>query len=530
MGLLKKILKKISRLPPFRGLQAEANEKINNKLNTFIQPLNLAVADLGRECSELKNVLGWVSNTNREHLTDLTVQALDYQALYPDFCQALGHIVGRGYQPLLSRARLLFVDIIKNYREPGGMWRLAGEIAEFTQPPPGPASKGRPRSAAARLKILVVSGMFPSIAHGGGLRLFDLLTQLAEDHDLDLFAVFDPDLDQHSLDLLQGKLGQTKLVAHLDFTAANLLAWLGSLERGEGYYDVIQCEYPYSVSLVEVARPYGGKIGFTYMECVTMGALIKLQHSIAAKDYPDLGRLARTFWEIAVVEQTAARTTDFQIAVTPEDADFIERVSGVRPEIVPTCISPSEVIARIAACGQREPEGQTVVFLGYFDHFPNVDGVKWYLQEIHPEVKRAVPGYRFLVVGTGNTSSLRELAADDPTVEFTGRVDDIIPYILKGKVCILPLISGAGIRGKLNQYSIAGRPSVTTTIGNLGLNYRDGEEVLLADDAQGFAAAVVRLLTDEALHRKVAAQAKRYAEAHFTWAPHLARLEEIYRR
>jgi glycosyltransferase involved in cell wall biosynthesis len=370
--------------------------------------------------------------------------------------------------------------------------------------------------------------MFPSIEHGGGLRLFDIISQLAEEHEVDLFSVYDPDLDQHSLELLSTKLGQVKLVDVATMTPANIQEWLTSLERLPGHYHIIQCEYPHSVPLIESLRSFGGKIGFTFMECMTKSFLIKMRNAIHEKDFVNLGPFVKWFWKISAAEMQAMAAADFTIAVTPEDADFLERITGRRPEIIPTCLSPSEVINKVQSSKHIKPEGNTVVFLGYFGHFPNIDSGKWYLNHVHQEVKRHIPDYRFLVVGAGDTSELQKLSSHDASVEYTGRVDDIVPYIMQGKVCILPLISGAGIRGKLNQYSIAGRPSVSTTIGNLGLNYEDGKSVLIADEPRYFAAAIVKLLTDDALNQKIATQAQAYAEENFTWERHLARLVEIY--
>ncbi len=578
MGL-RKILEKIWQTKPFRAIDREVNARINNKLNKFIQPLNFAVAENGRAIAEASRAVAEnsraiaetsrvVAETNRavaengraiaeikmvmeatarnqlDRLCEIrgllaTGQAEGvYRALHscllPEFVKAFQKIAGDEQQELLRRAHLILLEITKGYLAPGWGWRLEAEISRFNYP----ADAAREETGCLcpaddpgreRLRILLVSGMFPSVEHGGGLRLFDIISLLAVGHDLDLFSVFNPELDRQSQGLIGGKLKQCHLVSLDDFNPANVLAWLASLGRPPGYYDVIQCEYPQSPKLIDTLRPFGKKIGFTFMECITKSALIKLQNSLGESEFHDLGGLARSFWDIAVTEQAAARDTDFQIAVTSDDAQFIERMSGVRPHVIPTALSPTQVIARLEACGNAAPEGNTVVFLGYFDHFPNIDGVKWYLNKIHPRVKREVAGYRFLVVGTGDTSRLQEISGDDQTVVYTGKVDDIIPHILRGKVCVLPLISGAGIRGKLNQYSIAGRPSVSTGIGNLGLNYPDGEAVLLADDPRDFAAAVVRLLTDDTLNAKIAAKAKAYAEANFTWDSHLDRLVAIYR-
>lgn len=538
MGL-KAIVDKLLRTGPLGAIRVKLNTTIDNKLNNILQPLNSTItATRDLQYNTVKLVqdawnLAIVQHNqvvaNQEH----AFYHSWFSLVYPAFTQALTRIAGDDHQEIVPFSHLLLMEIARNYQHPGGLWQLDHEIRRFgtlpgprPSPPPSPAGQEN----RGRLKLLVVAGMFPSIEHGGGLRLFDILCQLSESHEIDLFSIYTPKIDEYSFNLLAPRLGKVRLLDESTFSTANLLSWLAELGRGPAYYDVIQCEYPLSVTQIDAVRPFGRKIGFTFMECVTKSLLIKLRNAIADQEFADMGRLAQTFWDFAVKEFKAARDTDFQIAMTEEDAQFIEAVSGIRPEIVPTCLSPSQVLSRIEACRDLTPEADTVMFLGYFDHFPNIDGVKWYLSKVHPKVKRRVPNYRFWVVGAGDTTSLQELSRDDTSVVYSGRVDDIAPYIRRSKVCVLPLISGAGIRGKLNQYSIAGRPSVSTTIGNLGLNYQDGEAVLIADAPEAFSEAIVRLLTDEALNRSMATQAQAYAQAHFTWERHLAHLVEIYRK
>lgn len=544
MGI-KTILETIFHAKPFRAIEAAVNKKIDNKLNKFIQPLNSATEELRNSILETKVLL------DGRHLEEIRLLHLSFHEykqiisnqetsfyqcfhshIYPAFAKAISKIAGDEFKEICQYDLLMLLEIMQGYMFQGGTWQLNDEVARFNRPPlPSRPLGSTPatRLHKDRLKILIVAGMFPSIEHGGGLRLFDIISQLAEEHDVDLFSVYDPDLDQHSLGLLSNKLGQVKLVDVAAMTPANIQEWLSSLGRLPGHYHVIQCEYPHSVALIESLQSFGGKIGFTFMECMTKSFLIKMQNAIHEKDFVNLGPFIKWFWKISAAEMQAMAAADFTIAVTPEDADFLERVTGRRPEVIPTCLSPSEVINKVQSSKHIKPEGNTVVFLGYFGHFPNIDSGKWYLHHIHQEVKRHVPDYRFLVVGAGDTSELQKLSSHDASVEYTGRVDDIVPYIMQGKVCILPLISGAGIRGKLNQYSIAGRPSVSTTIGNLGLNYENGKSVLVADEPEDFAAAIVKLLTDDALNQRIAEQAHAYAEENFTWERHLARLVEIYR-
>ena len=78
------------------------------------------------------------------------------------------------------------------------------------------------------------------------------------------------------------------------------------------------------------------------------------------------------------------------------------------------------------------------------------------------------------------------MCLDQPSVVFVGRVDDILEPLGNARICVSPLISGAGFRGKINQYSAVGRPTVSTSIGVSGTPYVNGESVVIADRPEAF--------------------------------------------
>jgi glycosyltransferase involved in cell wall biosynthesis len=141
---------------------------------------------------------------------------------------------------------------------------------------------------------------------------------------------------------------------------------------------------------------------------------------------------------------------------------------------------------------------------------------------------RAIPGYKLLAIGRGDIPKLRALAQDDPSIVFTGRVDSVVPEIRKAEVCIAPLISGAGLRGKINQYTTCGRPTVSTTIGAAGMPYVNGQSILIADQPKEFSKHMIELLRNETLRMKITAQAKKVLEEHFCWKRNIQQLETIF--
>jgi glycosyltransferase involved in cell wall biosynthesis len=138
------------------------------------------------------------------------------------------------------------------------------------------------------------------------------------------------------------------------------------------------------------------------------------------------------------------------------------------------------------------PTTPTVSFVATMGWAPNTDAALWLGREIWPEVLARVPEARLLLVGRDPTPAVRALAG--PTVEVSGTVDDVRPYLAQTAVAVAPLRSGGGTRLKLLEALGVGRPVVSTTIGVDGLEDLVGRGVVVADDPVAIAEALAELL------------------------------------
>ena len=393
---------------------------------------------------------------------------------------------------------------------------------------PPPAISFGPR-APGPLRILYVSSMFPSVLHAGGLRLFDLISDQAQRFTIDLYATLDGHQDVPSFNQLRTRLNQIRVNSFERFSGADLSHWLLRRNLEFGHYDVIHFEYPQSGATMTDAAPFGRKLVFTMQECVTRRESMRLAGAVEAR--APLGYVFRNLITSAHQERTALANSDASIAVTAGDAEFARRMYGVRAEVVPTGLSDHAVLEPLRQnVGCALAEKPTILFLGYYSHFPNIEGLTWYLENVHPLVKARRPDYVFRIVGRGDLSALQARFESDPCLDFTGEVDDIVLPILTSWACVAPLISGAGFRGKVNQYAIAGKPVVSTSIGVDGMPYTHGETIYKADTPSDFARAIVQIIEDYPRALKVGAAAKDLAERAYSWraiTPHLERLYEI---
>ena len=136
-------------------------------------------------------------------------------------------------------------------------------------------------------------------------------------------------------------------------------------------------------------------------------------------------------------------------------------------------------------------------FIGSYGHDPNVDAVNYFLDDIWPLVAAALPTTDFSIVGPGAPESLVRRATG--RVRHLGYLPDLGLVMQRARVSVVPLRYGAGVKGKIYESMAHGVPVVCTTVAAEGMGLVHGEQVLIADTAEAFAEAVVRVHEDAAL-------------------------------
>jgi glycosyltransferase involved in cell wall biosynthesis len=159
---------------------------------------------------------------------------------------------------------------------------------------------------------------------------------------------------------------------------------------------------------------------------------------------------------------------------------------------------------------------------------PNVDGVLWFAQEVYPLVKAAIPDVQFAVVGARPPQRVLRLAEEDASIAVTGYVDDPQPYLAASAALIVPVRAGGGMRVKILEALARGTPIVSTTVGYEGIALTPGEHLLVGDTPAAFAEAVIRLLRDPAVGRRIASAGRRIAEQRYDWRVVNPQIEAVY--
>jgi len=186
----------------------------------------------------------------------------------------------------------------------------------------------------------------------------------------------------------------------------------------------------------------------------------------------------------------AARTGHVRVAAIP---------NGVRAE-------PAG-----SAGGPRDPEDRVfrLLFVGTLGYAPNEDAAATLCHEILPRLRAAGPvDVRVDLVGARPSAAVAELARLDG-VSLHANVPDVAPFYARAGAAVMPLRAGGGTRIKLLEAFARGVPVVSTALGAEGLEVEAGRHLLVADDADGLAAACRRLMTEPALAGRLRTEARR---------------------
>ena len=188
-----------------------------------------------------------------------------------------------------------------------------------------------------------------------------------------------------------------------------------------------------------------------------------------------------------------------------------------RTELELLCVCKPDRMIRLLPFSQDIP-GTTygfagrrdILFVGGYQHAPNVDAVHFFVEDVMPLLRTMLPGVRFHAVGSKPPPEIRKLACDD--IIITGYVEDLNAMMDTMRVSVAPLRFGAGVKGKVSSALASGLPVVATTLAAEGMSLTENTNVLLADDAHGIACAIAGLYDNEALWKSMSQAGLEFAE------------------
>ena len=216
------------------------------------------------------------------------------------------------------------------------------------------------------------------------------------------------------------------------------------------------------------------------------------------------------------------READKVLTLTPQGK---EELLAICPDL-DIAIVPHGVDVEKFAFSKPEGHEKSIVFVGNYLHYPNADAVLYFYNEIWSKLKALVPDIKFYIVGQGPSPEIQGLGMHDGIV-VTGKVDDVAPYIKGGRIFICPVRLGGGFRGKILEAMSAGRPVVSTSLGAEGIPAVNGENIIIADNEDGFAKGIFNLLSEDSLFQKISTNARKLVEEKYAWEKGVEILEGV---
>jgi len=332
----------------------------------------------------------------------------------------------------------------------------------------------------------------------GSLRLVNLFTLLRELGFKVTFAAANLEAPEPYLAVLQRQGIEVLYRPYVKSIAKHLKV------RGGDYDLVILSRADTAVELMDVARRNCPNARLIY-DTVDLHFLREQRLATLTGD-PTTRRLAafRQREELGLIAQA-----DTTLVVSHVERDLLADLAPGADVRVLSNIHPVP--------GSKAPfrDRSGIYFIGAFAHPPNTDAVLWFCRDILPHIISQLPSLRFSVIGSDPPGEIRALASDH--IRILGHVPDLSPFLEGSRLSVAPLRYGAGVKGKVNQSLAHGVPVVGTSVAVEGMHLVHGQSVLIADKAEAFADAVVRLYQNQGLWECLSQAGTAVMETHFSF-------------
>lgn len=395
------------------------------------------------------------------------------------------------------------------------------------------------------MRVLILSPYLPFPPHfGGASRIYNLIKQLSNEHSITLLTLVDEEgREEHvkemfnfcesvipvqSHNTLQSIGMRRKRIRQLMTTFSLTCYQYKSFfypEMQQQIYRTLS-QKPFDIVQVEFAQ-------MGYYDMPTDAGLIldehNIEHDILKRTFKSetdpVRKLFNLFEYIKFRRDEIKLCRKFDACVTTSDRDA--RVLGRLLPQMPITVVPNGVDTSYFKPTKREKEEDfTLVFTGTIRYYPNTEGLTFFLQKVFPLIREKAPAARLFIVGSDPPEEIKKFSSDNVIV--TGFVPDVRPYLERATAVIVPLRIGGGTRLKVLEALSMEKPMVATAVGCEGIEITNNENILVADEPEAFARAVLDLFERSALRRRLATAGRTLVEQRYDWARSAERLSSVY--
>lgn len=377
------------------------------------------------------------------------------------------------------------------------------------------------------MKVLVLTPSFPSPTWGAGTRNYYLLKTLARYHTVSLLSLIDHEEDREKQALLQDVVSAIRCVMRPPIKRKRLRQ-LSYMARFQPYslalneFDEVQtaldemlAEEAYDAVLFESALMSRYRLPATVKRIVD-------QHNIEYELFWRTYRNESTGWRkwynwcesslLKPDEIALCRQADLVLTTSEQDQATLKHLlPATSIEVV-----PNGVDIEIFQNNSTEQIPDQIIFTGAMNYYPNIDAVLTFARNCWPLIRAQIPSATWIIVGREPSLEVRSLG-ELPGVTVTGGVPDVRSYLASSVVALAPLQVGGGTRLKILEAFAMGKAVVSSSVGCEGLAVVPAEHLLVADQPEEFARAVVQLLQNVEMRTRFGKAGRALVEEKYSW-------------
>jgi len=378
-----------------------------------------------------------------------------------------------------------------------------------------------------RRRVAVLSPYFPyPLSHGGAVRIYNLLREIAREFDVELFAFTDSDSEPDSAPLLEfcARLVLVQKPRYREPRWSTLLPPEVHEFRSPAMRQAIAAErsaFGFEILQVE------------YTQLAEYGADVLVEHDVTFDLFTQVAHRTPTLaarWDAfrwRRFETRQARRYRRVVVMSKKDAELLG------PAVETAVIENGVDLARF----RPEPEepGERLLFIGSFRHFPNVQAYRFFTEQVWPLLRDKFPRMTLTVVCGADHFAYWRAFSDSPEprpdsrIRMLGFIADVRPLYRDANLVIVPTTVSAGTNVKVLEAMATERAVISTTSGCGGLGLLHGHSAWIADTPEAFAAGVATLIADPERRRQIARAAYLHAVRNYNWETIGEKLRDLLR-
>ena len=389
------------------------------------------------------------------------------------------------------------------------------------------------------MKILLLSPFSPYPPNSGGrIRQWELIKYLSQRHNLTVVYNALTEEDYGMQKSIEQFCTKAVAVKHPQKHSSDLpdlqnLPWPAKTFRTSEMLKKLEELQAFSFDTAIIEFVFMAHLNDMLPACIVLH-----EHNIESdifRQYAELPNIAETkilgikkdraFWKATWMLMEAYENRmwplfPLRITVSENDKQKMDRRCPSGRTIVIKNGVNTQTAVLVPDCNSRK-----ILFMGTMDYYPNIDAVSFLVKSIMPFVWQKDPGISLYIAGLHPPQSVKALASDS-RVKVIANPENMREVAARCCLTVVPLRLGGGTRLKILDSFAMGLPVVSTSIGCEGLSLVDGSHILIRDDAESFASAVLHVLSDEVLANALRVSGRRLVEQRYDWSVIFQDLEQ----